>query len=98
MRLVMWQAARTDKTMSALGLVRGRGPQDTSHCGANDAGDCGKDGAKRKFCSATACHIAGMKNTASIQLPAGEESPHKGGDISDLDDFYAGNLLPKGGE
>ena len=44
--------SRTDKTMSALGLVRGRGPQDTSHCGANDAGDCGKDGAKRKFCSA----------------------------------------------
>ena len=41
----------TRKAVSALGLVRGRGPQDTSHCEDNDAGDCGKDGAKRKFCS-----------------------------------------------
>ena len=50
------------------------------------------------FVVRAACHSARMKNTANIQLSAGEERPHKGGDISDLDDFYAGNLLPKGGE
>ena len=50
------------------------------------------------FVVRAASHSARMKNTASIQLPAGKERPHKGGDISDLDDFYARNLLVNGGE